>query len=110
MSSGNSEFSKPRDRGRGRAFGVYLNNCLTFMVKQIRQPLMAYLVVFTIISLAFGFFQIHVNERLQRQDYKACMSRNDVLQQANLRNARLVTKDGKPITPYKLTNCEPLRP
>lgn len=110
MSSCDNNFSRFRKSDRVRNYLGKLTSCLTFVVKQIRRPLIAYVVVLTGVLLAFALFQFRVNERLQGQDYKACMSRNDVLRQANERNANLVTKDGKAVKVYKLTNCEPLKP
>jgi hypothetical protein len=116
-----------RDRVRrgNAAFGTWVANC-------IRKPVIAYLVVMTIAAFAWAVFAHHTDERLakqdaklEQQDYDACLGRNDILRQANDKTDRLVavirvlTNEAKQgpveklvvdIKPYKLTDCNKLRP
>lgn len=120
-----SRASRDRVRRGHAAFGTWLAGC-------IRKPVIAYLAVMTIAALAWAVFAHHTDERLAQQDaklaqqdYESCLSRNDILRQANDKTDRLVavirvlTNEAKQgpveklvvdIKPYKLTDCNKLRP
>lgn len=78
----------------------------------------------TIASFAFAVFSHHTDEQLAQQDIQACMSRNDVLRQANRNTQRMLTVIATLVDPdqvgtyqefagkikqYKLTDCSKLR-
>ena len=90
-----------------------------------RRGVVAYLIVFSLIGLAFAVHQHEVNGQLRETDYHSCIERLHILQQANSKQRQLVTltttivdkrqlptyiRDAKRITPFRLPDCEHLKP
>lgn len=75
------------------------------LLRVIRRPLMAYLVIMTIVSAAFGVNQSYVNRHLRLNDYRACLRAQKLSAQANNRLMKLKQE------PLHFTeNCAKLKP
>ena len=76
-----------RDGGRNRSIGRKITHVVTHpihtVVEFVRARIVGYLVVFSLLGLAFAINQETVNRRLAQQDKRACLERTKTAQSAN---------------------------
>lgn len=116
MSPRNSKFHAICERGGIRALAGYL-------IRQIRRPLVAYIMVMTIVGVAFGLTSYQRDQDLQHADFVNCQVRLAIIVESNKNIEAIhdilgdlskghpsIEKKVEGLQPIPLPECQHLRP